>query len=166
MKNFDWKRSAELVGITAIVVSLIFLGLQLKQTQDIAVSEINASHHASLVEINNGIADHADVWFRGNLGLDLDQAEMVVYQSLLDNLGEQHRIQWRHDRLFGTGSGGNTEEQEFAIFLHRNPGAREVWSASRDRNYASLRRINPEFESRLFSSLVIDALKILDEKSD
>jgi len=166
MKNLDWKTSAELVGIAAIVVSLIFLGLQLKQNQDIAVSEINASHHASLVELNNGIADHASVWFRGNTGLDLDQAEMVVYQRLLDNLGEQHRIQWRHDRLFRTGFAGNTEEQEFAIFLHRNPGARDVWSAGRDKNYASLRLINPEFESRLFSSLVIDALKKLDEQSN
>jgi hypothetical protein len=166
MKNFDWKRFAELVGITAIVVSLLFLGLQLKQTQDISVSEINASHHASLVELNNGFADHAGVWFRGNAGVDLDHEESTIYQALLHNLNEQHRIQWRHDRLFGRNAQGNTEHLEFAIFLHRNPGARAAWSADRDKSNASLRIVQPGFESRLFGNLVIDALKKLDEQSN
>ena len=36
MKSLSGKEIAELVGITAIVVSLIFVGLQLRQAEDIA----------------------------------------------------------------------------------------------------------------------------------
>ena len=36
MSNRDWKGAAELVGIAAIVASLIFVGLQLRQTEVIA----------------------------------------------------------------------------------------------------------------------------------
>ena len=36
MSNKDWKGTAELVGIAAIVASLIFVGLQLRQTEVIA----------------------------------------------------------------------------------------------------------------------------------
>ena len=39
MKHYDWKSIAELVGIAAIVASLIFVGLQLKQSQEIAIAE-------------------------------------------------------------------------------------------------------------------------------
>ena len=38
MKTTHWKDIAELVGITAIVASLIFVGLQMKQSQEIAVA--------------------------------------------------------------------------------------------------------------------------------
>ena len=36
MKTGNWKDSAELVGIAAIVASLIFVGIQLRQEQRIA----------------------------------------------------------------------------------------------------------------------------------
>ena len=39
MKNYDWKSIAELVGIVAIVASLVFVGLQLKQSQEIAIAD-------------------------------------------------------------------------------------------------------------------------------
>ena len=39
MKNYDWKSIAELVGIAAIVASLVFVGLQLKQSQEIAIAD-------------------------------------------------------------------------------------------------------------------------------
>ena len=38
MKNTDWKSIAELIGIAAIVASLIFVGLQMRQSQEIAVA--------------------------------------------------------------------------------------------------------------------------------
>jgi hypothetical protein len=40
MKRFDWKITAELVGIAAIVASLYFLGAQLRVSQEIAQSEV------------------------------------------------------------------------------------------------------------------------------
>ena len=38
LKPTNWKDTAELIGIAAIVASLIFVGLQLKQSHDIAIS--------------------------------------------------------------------------------------------------------------------------------
>ncbi len=39
MSNTNWKDIVELVGISAIVASLIFVGLQMKQSQEIALSQ-------------------------------------------------------------------------------------------------------------------------------
>ena len=38
MKKTDWKDTAELIGIAAIVASLIFVGLQMRQSHKIAVA--------------------------------------------------------------------------------------------------------------------------------
>jgi hypothetical protein len=50
----NWKNIAELVGITAIVSSLIFVGLQLKQTQEIAIAGHYLDQATLLVEATNG----------------------------------------------------------------------------------------------------------------
>ena len=38
MKLSEWKDIAELIGLAALVASLVFVGLQLKQSQDIAIA--------------------------------------------------------------------------------------------------------------------------------
>ena len=40
MKINAWKDIAEIVGITALVASLIFVGLQIRQEQAIAIAQI------------------------------------------------------------------------------------------------------------------------------
>ena len=39
MASKSWKDTAELIGITAIVASLIFVGLQMRQSQEIAIAD-------------------------------------------------------------------------------------------------------------------------------
>jgi len=50
MKPTDWKIFAEFVGIGAIVASLIFVGLQLKQSQEIALSQVHLERASGIVE--------------------------------------------------------------------------------------------------------------------
>ena len=50
MKNTNWKDIAELLGIAAIVASLIFVGLQMRQDQEIAIAAHFQERHASLVD--------------------------------------------------------------------------------------------------------------------
>jgi len=41
LKTTNWKDIAELIGIAAIVASLVFVGMQMKQSQEIALSVAN-----------------------------------------------------------------------------------------------------------------------------
>lgn len=50
MAQKNWRDIAELVGIGAIVASLIFVGLQLKQSQDIALAASYQARTATLAE--------------------------------------------------------------------------------------------------------------------
>jgi hypothetical protein len=48
MKKTDWKATAELIGIAAIVASLIFVGLELRQSHRIAI----ASQYQARIDAN------------------------------------------------------------------------------------------------------------------
>ncbi len=52
MKSTDWKGIAELAGIAAIVASLIFVGVQLRQEQQIALAEKSQSSSANRTELD------------------------------------------------------------------------------------------------------------------
>ena len=51
MNKTDWKGTAELIGIAAIVASLIFVGMQLRQEQAIAIVDT----YGSIVESNEAV---------------------------------------------------------------------------------------------------------------
>lgn len=49
MKNGDWKSIAELIGIFAIVASLVFVGLQMRQSQEIALSQTHSVRSGTVI---------------------------------------------------------------------------------------------------------------------
>jgi hypothetical protein len=53
VKNTSWKDIAELIGIAAIVASLVFVGLQMKQSQDIALSAAYQARADTSIAIRN-----------------------------------------------------------------------------------------------------------------
>jgi len=48
MKNINWKVSAELIGIVAIVASLVFVGMQMQQDRVHARAELGADSFSNL----------------------------------------------------------------------------------------------------------------------
>ena len=58
MKATNWKDVAELIGIAAIVASLIFVGLQMKQSHEIALAEIYQARTATVVDWDNDMASN------------------------------------------------------------------------------------------------------------
>jgi len=52
MKRFNWRDLTEIFGIIAIVGSLIFVGLQLNQSQEIAIASQYQERAAAAVEYN------------------------------------------------------------------------------------------------------------------
>ena len=79
MKSNDWRSVAELIGIAAVVASLIFVGLQLRQEQDIAQSQLFADWDDTRIEWSRLLSENNDVWIRGLAGSDLTTNELLVF---------------------------------------------------------------------------------------
>ena len=159
----DW---LEIVGIFAVVVSLIFVGLQIQQTQNIAIAEMNWNNMISEMESRSAIYEYPDVWAKGNAGETLNPAESVVYATLIRDF---NAVQFYRFTNFAALTGASPEELGAIVadtsgFLFENPGARREWDALR----ATFKRwrdpVTADGYSSRFEELVRAQLEMLDER--
>ena len=56
MANLEWRKTAELVGIASIVASLVFVGLELRQAQRLALAEVYQARASMAIEVQSAYA--------------------------------------------------------------------------------------------------------------
>ena len=90
MKFEQFNEIAELVGTVTVVASLVFVGLQLQQTRQqleqegkVALTEMNSTHVANVIESDNAVIQNVDIWLRGNAGEELSPAEQEIHTRLV-----------------------------------------------------------------------------------
>ena len=129
----------QLTGMTGIIASLIFVGLQLKQSQEIAIAETFLSILSSEIEVLNSTSENAEIWAKANSGAELTDAEAVVFANLVTSFHlRSSRSRAQLNRL-GHTDAANLQSADFASFLYRNPAARKAWTSLveiRDRHRA------------------------------
>jgi hypothetical protein len=155
MKSFSWKDVAELIAISAILVSLVFVGMQLNQAAVIANNELHSSMLNNRIEANNAISAHPDIWLRGNAGKELEPTEAVIFSGLVINENNLAYANVEISRKFAWDY-LNLELTDFASYLYENPGAKRVWR-DREERFKKYRAIgDPEHQ---FASDWIDAIE-------
>ena len=127
MKRVDWKETAELIGIAALVASLVFVGLQMKQAEDIAMSENDMALLQSQIAIRNALNDHAALWTKAHSPQSLDDTERLVFRNLVTMLNDAALFDFiRADRL-GQAEIAQVIVNDFAGFLFEHQAARREW---------------------------------------
>ena len=134
MNNANWKDVAELVGIAAIVASLIFVGFQLKQDRAIALAESQGALEESYNAINSFISEHADIWLKGQRNEDLSDEEEVIMSRLVSSLHRRARYAAAMRRNLDRP--GKAALRDLARELYHNPGARRIWEIESAREIA------------------------------
>jgi hypothetical protein len=124
---------AELAGITAIIASLIFVGMQIRQAQVIARAEVAMSILAAEVQIRNEMNERADIWNRGSAGEELSVDDRLIFNHLVQNLESQSY--WSYTQWLGLDARyPDIAIHIFAQVLHQNPGALAEYRELRERN--------------------------------
>jgi len=129
MKSIDWKSIAELIGMSAIVVSLVFVGIQLQQDRDLA----QVSSYGSVAESTNGLSElvqnNSEVWVRGLNGEELSDQESAVFMSIIRAVEHRYMnfiVRWRASRRQEILDPQNHVRQ-FAYYIYMYPGLRKVY---------------------------------------
>ena len=126
--DISWKEIAEAVGILAIVASLVFVGLQLRQEHNIANAELQNEMIAIRTEVNNQVITNAHVLVKANDGEPLSQSEQMILREIVDSHWAEGFFGYRrwqfvdHPAVLAPVRG-------FSNFLHEHPAAREVWTS-------------------------------------
>ena len=140
MISLDWRKIAELIGVLALIMSLMFVGLQMKQTNDVAFMELDTTMVGTAVDIAELIAANADVWVKGNAGEELTESEHAVYVETLSAMNTRLVVMESHASQLGRDEISHLIRRDWAAFLHQNPGARRAW-LSREDNLIKYRRL-------------------------
>ena len=161
MNLTSWKDIAELIGITAIVASLIFVGLEMRQAREIAVSELALAYMAARDDGFREINYHADVWIRGGKGEELSLEDAIIFNNLV--LSRNNRSFFASTQFARLAPSSNYETKfNYARWLHQNPGARAAWEAEIDRNQPYLSAREEPLEAESYSAKVREILERYD----
>ena len=160
-KLSDWM---QIIGIFAVVASLIFVGLQMRQEQRISFAEQQGALIGDQVATDALITASADLIIKLNTKAELDAAEEIAAQRLLNSLwasaffGYQRWFYLDHPAL-------EAPARNFAFILYENPGLRTVWVERRTKVGRYLDAVDERGGRRhsdRFADLVNDMLTNLD----
>jgi hypothetical protein len=159
---------AELVGIVAIVASLTFVGLEMRQSQKIALAEIEAAFVSASVEMASLISDNSEVWARGIADEELDDSDAAVFESIIVALSNRNWSMQHQMRLLDTNEAADGNVHRFAAFLHQRPGLRRAW-VEREAGMKAYRDILDPWSATLTSpyvEMIVADFAILDQQED
>ena len=80
MNSRDWKSYAELIGIVAIVASLVFVGMQIRQDQVIARSELTSDSFQLMIGHDHLLIEPE---FAATFAKMLDRSENLTYSEMV-----------------------------------------------------------------------------------
>jgi hypothetical protein len=129
-KLSDW---LQLVGLAAVVASLIFVGLQIRQSDEIAMVELLDNAAIRNIELSTLRANHADVWHKACSGDELSPSEKIIASNIYFSYLQNNWNAWIRIRVTGYGPA----QPEYltdtvAANLHRYPGLKKIAQSYRD----------------------------------
>jgi hypothetical protein len=126
----DW---LELVGMVGIVVSLVFVGLQLRQSEAAAQIELSESTATRGVELSTLMTENTDVWLRACAGEELTTQEQAIANHIFFRYFQGNFNSWVRYETTGVGAlESSFLVDAFAANIHRYPGFRGIlfsWTA-------------------------------------
>ena len=104
MNTKNWKDIAELVGIAAIVASLVFVGQEIQQSREIARLEWTGVLAAEQVALDSLLSSEAEVWRKGCAGSELSPTEQTVFTRLFSSFHHFAFARWVRGNVGLTGA--------------------------------------------------------------
>lgn len=126
MKRTNWKEVAELVGITAVVGSLIFVGLQVQQDRSVALAQLYADHDDTQIEWARLISENNDVWVRGLKNEELSNLDSSIFFALAGAYFNKEANRYSRAILI-SGIPPEGISIRFANNIHSYPGLDLAW---------------------------------------
>ncbi len=125
----DW---LQVIAIFALVASLIFVGLQMKQTQEIGQGQAAGYYAENANLFRNTIIENAEVWRNGCMDEELSDGDQTKFAQMFNEYVSTTFWLWVAAevgvlRLLDTDAATNA----FAANIHRYPGIAKMMASKR-----------------------------------
>ena len=131
MKNIGVGQTIAILANLGVIGGLVFVGLQLRQEQQIARQQMvhsSANLYAYWADLLNG---SGDVWAKGLTGDSLSTSEAEQFSALAEAWHQRYFGAWFSVNEIGSGRGTGFAREE-ALKISENPGLREWWRMFRN----------------------------------
>jgi len=175
MKKVSWKEIVEFVGIAAIVGSLLFVGLQLKQSQEIAIASQYQSRYSTYSDyLSNVLQSEPAMRVHGKRALTRLLKSSVVPDSVKKWASDQPDDElafWMLESLRGNKAYDNIYYQFEAGFVSENAwdGFRGELKRDLSVRNAGLRHVflmYPETWRQSYQEMMYEVIAEIDSESD
>jgi len=133
-KLSDWM---QVTGIFAVVASLIFVGLQMRQDRVIATIEAMSSRSDTITEFATLISGNKALWISGLNGDDLSEEDQAAFQAMAEAVESYFVALYIRLGSIGRSAGGGAASRDepignYAFALYTHKGLRRVWITQSD----------------------------------
>jgi len=169
VKTINWRNIVEFIGVSALVGSLIFVGVQIQLDRQVAQSQINMAALEASVAIETAMAEHADVWTKAANLEELSKSETQVVERLIKMALNKAFFQTMSASPLRGRTGLERFRESsavigaFSALLFENPGARRIWSEMAYRHEAYIKTLGTSDLERQLNNVVRHQLAKLDE---
>ena len=133
MRPINWRDVADLIGVTAIVASLIFVGLQLQQDRKLGIADITSARTESAVVLTQLVAENRELWIRGLDGAELSTGDEMTFFAIAETIETHLFEQWSNLNQIGDGAFADDILRDYAYQVYSYPGLRRIWEEDGER---------------------------------
>jgi len=162
MIRINWRDLLERLGILALIASIVFVGLQLRQDKQIAAAQVYVESDGLVFELSQMVNESRDVWFRGLNGEKLSELEEITFRAIAGAVYRRHAGISQRVSILRTSVQG-ARANLYAYILYQYPSLRRVFM---DRvKFDEMRRVANEVADLRFgqNNFDQDVLKFLAE---
>ena len=117
----QWKDYAELIGIASIVASLVFVGIEVRQSSSASQVDQAIGYGEMMLSFRSLLSENADVWHKACAGDDLTAVESTTAVQLYRAYTEFLYVQGLTSSV-GSMRFSQSLAERFAANVHRYPG--------------------------------------------
>ena len=159
-KLSDWM---QVIGFFALVASLIFVGLQIRQDQEIAIVEAMSHRFENAEALTNLVNENPDIWVRGLDGEELSTEDFAIFSAIADVV-EEHYLQ-SYVRFLRIGPfPPENAARNYAYVLYHRPPLRRLFEPHLEFTVSRSKAFESGQGGRSFSIVVDAMLKELDSR--
>ena len=150
MSREQLKDLLEAIGFLALIASLIFVGLQLRQDRVIARAQDAADFNNTMIEYSRVINANREVWVKGLEGAELSTLDQVTFESVAFAVWQKFNGLYLRNGLLDQGFKTGVARQ-VASELYIYPGLRQYFLSRCEHRESMGQRISfcDEFRTQL-----------------
>ena len=148
------RQLVEFIGILAVVISLLFVGYELRLSRSIALSAQRSNASELTMNLHEFIAENPNVWARGCMDEELDTDEAIVFTNMVQAAIYYNFSRFQQERAGFSNAPIRFAPSSVASNIYNFPGFAKVWEKTNRRG------------SGFFIQSVIEEYELLIESGD